>query len=185
MKVQRSMIFKANIDIDQYLTKQSSLGRILTLKMNPNQVLTVKKKSEYYVNISFDISQTCYTNGIYSLPSGHVVVTDYANAKLKLFGQHYKVSDYCDMADFPLDVCQITSSEVAVALGYTGVQFMSVSNRQLVYGRKLQLPHAASDIVHHQGALYITSGHALYHYTLTGALVKKLYENISDSMTGK
>ncbi|KAH3718011.1 hypothetical protein DPMN_060808 [Dreissena polymorpha] len=56
---------------------------------------------------------------------------------------------------------------------------MSVSNGQLVNGRKLQLPHKAVGIAHHQGALYITSGTALYHYTLTGTLVKNLYEDRS------
>ncbi|XP_052234919.1 uncharacterized protein LOC127847208 [Dreissena polymorpha] len=185
VKVQSSIIFKANIDIDQYLTKQPSLGKILTLKMNPNQVLTVKRKSEYNVKISSDTSPTCSIKGICSLPSGHVIVADFRNKKLKLLDQSYNVSGHSDVADTPRDICPITSSEVAVTLGNTGVQFMSVSNGQLVKGRKLQLPHLANGITHHKGALYITSGQALYHYKLTGALVKMLYEDKSDIATGK
>ncbi|KAH3749292.1 uncharacterized protein LOC127846946 [Dreissena polymorpha] len=180
-KLQSSIIFQANIDIDQYLTKQSSLGKILTLKMNPNQVLTVKRKSEYNVKISSDTSQTCSIHGICSLPNGHVIVTDNNNNTVKLMDQHYNVSGHCDVADRPHDICPITSSEVAVTLGFASVvQFISVSNGQLVNGRKLRLPHFVMGIAHHQGALYITSGDALFHYTLTGALVKKLYEDLSD-----
>ncbi|KAH3749852.1 hypothetical protein DPMN_184367 [Dreissena polymorpha] len=179
-KIQSFMIFKANIKLDQFLTKQSSLGRICTL--NPNQVLTVQRKSEYYVDTLIDTSpiKTCSIFGICSLPSGHAIVADNDNTTVKLLDQHYNVSGHCDVADAPCDVCQITSSEVAVTLNDKGVQFMSVSNGQLVNGRKLQLPHAAFGIAHHQGALYITSGYALYHYNLTGALVKKLYEDTSD-----
>ncbi len=65
------------------------------------------------------------------------------------------------------------------------VQFITVSNGQLVNGRKLQLPHAAFGIAYHQGALYITSLTALYHYTLTGTLVKKLYQDTGAGTTGK
>ncbi|KAH3749507.1 hypothetical protein DPMN_184005 [Dreissena polymorpha] len=90
------------------------------------------------------------------------------------------MSGHCYVADAPYDVCQITSSEVAVTLGNTGVQFIYVSHGQLVNGRKLQLPHAAVCIARHQGELYITYGVAHYHYTVTGALVKMLYDDKSD-----
>ncbi|XP_052220176.1 uncharacterized protein LOC127837298 [Dreissena polymorpha] len=112
-----------------------------------------------------------------SLPSGQVIVADFNNSRVKLLDKHYNVCCHCDVPGAPEDICLITSSEVAVTLDAAGVQFMSVSNRQLVNGRNVQLPHAANGIAHHQGALYITSRDALYHYTLTGTLVKKLYEN--------
>ncbi|KAH3739632.1 hypothetical protein DPMN_046286 [Dreissena polymorpha] len=35
----------------------------------------------------------------------------------------------------------------------------------------------------HKGVLYITSGTALYHYNMTGTLVKKLFEDAGDSYT--
>ncbi|XP_052252512.1 uncharacterized protein LOC127859294 [Dreissena polymorpha] len=183
VKVQSSIIFQANIDIEQYLSKQSSLGRIVnTLKMNPDQVLTLKRKSEYNVEISNDTSPN-FIHGICSLPSGHIIIVDKYNKKLKLLDQHYNVSSHCAVADSPWDICQITSSEVAVTLDGAGVQFMSVNVGQLVNGRKLQLSHAAVGIAHHQGALYITSRTALYHYTMTGTLVKKLYEDMAGRST--
>ncbi|XP_052230337.1 uncharacterized protein LOC127844280 [Dreissena polymorpha] len=61
------------------------------------------------------------------------------------------------------------------------LQFISVTNGQLMNGRKLSLQHAAYGIAHHQGALYVTSDTALYHYTLTGTLVNKLHKDAEAS----
>ncbi|XP_052275475.1 uncharacterized protein LOC127874856 isoform X2 [Dreissena polymorpha] len=186
VKVQSSLIFQANTDIELYLSQQSSLGRIvdsmqyLTLKMILDKVMNVKRKSEYNVKIPSDPSQTCDIEGICSLPSGQVIVADYNNKKVKLLDKSYNVSGYCDVSGCPYDICQITSSEVAVTTSPYGagvVHFISVSNGQLVTGRKLQLQHDAVGIAHHLGALYITSFTALYHYNMTGTLVKKLYED--------
>ena len=109
----------------------------------------------------------------------------FKNKKVKLLDQHYNVFSQCDVSGSPQDICQISSSEVAVTLSGSCVQFLSVSKRQLVIGRKLLLQHAAIGIAHHQGALYITDRTALYHYTLAGTLVKKLYENTGADHTGK
>ncbi|XP_052285879.1 uncharacterized protein LOC127881779 [Dreissena polymorpha] len=186
----QSFIFHANIDIEQYLSKQSSLGKSvdsihsLRHKMNPNQQLTVKRKSEYIVKMSSDTSQTFSIYGICSTPSDQVIVADYQNKKVKLLDQHYNVSSHCDMSSGPLGICQISSSEVAVTLAGNEVQFISVSNGQLVSGRKISLQHAAYGIAHHEGELYITSGTALYHYNMTGTLVKKLFENARGYLRG-
>ncbi|XP_052265753.1 uncharacterized protein LOC127868161 [Dreissena polymorpha] len=193
VKVQSSLIFQANTDIELYLSQKSSLGRIvdsmqyLTLKMISNKVMTVKRKSEYNVKIPSDKDQICSITGICSLPSGHVIIADYKNKQVKLLDKSYNVSSHwdvsTDVSSFPCDFCQITSSEVAVTLDTAGVQFISIRNGQLVNGRKLQLPHNAVGIAHQQGALYITSRTALYHYTLTGTHVKKLYEDTRGSCT--
>ncbi|XP_052222316.1 uncharacterized protein LOC127838540 [Dreissena polymorpha] len=190
LKVQSSIIFKANIGIEKYLSQQASLGRIVdsmqspTVTMNPDQVLTLKKKSQYTVRISSDTNQICRITGICCLPSGEVIVVDYENKKVKLFDQHYNMSSHCDVSNGPCgpwNVCQITSSEVAVTAN-EDVQFIYVRNGLLLNGPKFSLRHEAKGIAHHQGALYVTSGIALYHYSLTGSVVKKLYE---DTCTGQ
>ncbi|XP_052264465.1 uncharacterized protein LOC127867386 isoform X2 [Dreissena polymorpha] len=187
IKIQSPIIFKGNIEIEQYLSKQYSLISIahsvqsLPLKMDPDHVLNVETKSAYNVNISGDTSRTCFVMGMCSLPSGKVIVADYNNKSVKLLEEHFNVSSNCMLNSPPLDICHINSSDVAVTLGRSGVQFVYVRNGQLVKRRTLQVPHAAG-IAHHQGALYITSGTALYHYTLTGSLVKKLYEDTGSSV---
>ncbi|XP_052275434.1 uncharacterized protein LOC127874836 isoform X2 [Dreissena polymorpha] len=186
VNVQSSMIFKANTDIEQFLSKQSSLGRILdsmqslTVKMNPDQVLTVKRRLEYTVSIPSDTRQSFSIYGICSMPSGQVIVTDFQNKKVKLLNQQYNVSSHCDVSLHPKNICQITSSEVAVTF-HRDVQFISINNGNLVSGRKISLQHAVVGIAHHKGELYITSDTALYHYNMTGTLVKKLFEDAGDS----
>ncbi|KAH3873804.1 hypothetical protein DPMN_037044 [Dreissena polymorpha] len=130
VKVQSPMILQANIDIQQYLSTQSSLGRIvynmpsLTLKMIQDQVLTVKRKSEYNVEKSADKAWTCLITGICRMRSGQVIVVDYNNENVKLLDPHYNVSSHCDVFGTPCDICQITSSEVAVTLYDARVQFL-------------------------------------------------------------
>ncbi|XP_052239135.1 uncharacterized protein LOC127850275 isoform X2 [Dreissena polymorpha] len=173
-----SMIFRENTDIEQYLLAQSSLGRIV----DSMQRVTVKRKSEFSIAIPSDPCQNFEIIGICSLPNGQVIVADYHNRKVQLLDQNYKVSSYCDVSDAPCDICIITPSEVAVPVN-KDVHFISVSNGQLVKGRKFSLQHHAGGIAHHQGVLYITSGTALYSYTMTGSLVKKLFEDTTYSYT--
>ena len=78
------------------------------------------------------------------------------------------------MAAYPWDMCLITPSEVAVALGDHGVQFITVTQSKLVPGRRLQLQHKCYGIVHDQGDLFICSNTALYKYSLSGKLVFRL-----------
>ncbi|KAH3725265.1 hypothetical protein DPMN_051099 [Dreissena polymorpha] len=151
--------------------------------MNPDQVLTMRSKSEYNVKIPSDKASTCSITGICSLPSGHVIVVDNTNKKVILLDKSCNVSSHCDVSDPPLDICPITSSEVAVTV-MCDVQFISISNGQLVIGRKMELSHYAVGIAHHQGALYITDYTALYHYPLTGTLAKKIYEDTGGDWTG-
>ncbi|XP_052269475.1 uncharacterized protein LOC127870929 isoform X2 [Dreissena polymorpha] len=185
VNVQSLMIFQANTDIEQYLSKQSSLGRIvdsmqsLKLKMNPDQVLTVMRTSEYTVSIPSD-TRDYIISGICSMPCGQVIVADYFNKKVKLLDKHYNVSSHCDVSGYPWEICQITSSEVAVTFN-KDVQFISINNGNLVSGTKISLQHNVKGIAHHKGALYITSGTALYSYTLTGTLVKKLFKDAGGS----
>ncbi|KAH3749055.1 hypothetical protein DPMN_183545 [Dreissena polymorpha] len=173
VKDQTFMIFHADIDIEQYLSKKSGLGR----------VLTVKRKSEYNVKTSSD-TKTCIITGICILPSGHVIVVDRNNEKVKLIDQQYNIVNQSKVSGFLSDICLITPSEVAVTVG-NDVQFISVRNGQLITGRRFQLPHYVVGIAHHHGALYVSSGTALYHYTLTGTLVKKLYEDTGGGSRGK
>ncbi|XP_052244028.1 uncharacterized protein LOC127853509 [Dreissena polymorpha] len=189
VNVQSSITFRANTDIWQYLFKQSSLGRIvdsmqsLKLKMNPDQVLTLMRTSEYTVSIPSDTCQNYFISGICSMPSGQVIVADFHNKKVKLLDQHYNVSSHCDVTGKPWEICPITSSEVAVVFN-KDVQFISVNNGKLVNGRQFSLKHDVKGIAYHQGALYITSGTTLFQYSLTGSQIKKLYEDVSRCWRG-
>ncbi|KAH3750135.1 hypothetical protein DPMN_184652 [Dreissena polymorpha] len=167
-------------------------------QINPDQMY-VKKKSEYNVKIARDTRQHCYISGICILPSGETIVADYTNKRVKMLDKHYNVSSDLEVESNPQDICQLSPCRVAVTfkrLTFNTVQFIKVSNGKLVIGNKfgeeydypskLQLQHAALGITYHQGDLYITSGTALYHYTLTGRNWqpnRSLYEDTEGGIT--
>ncbi|XP_052261085.1 uncharacterized protein LOC127865172 [Dreissena polymorpha] len=167
---------KANTDIEQYLSKLSGLARVLH-----NHVFTVHGKSEHTVRITSD-SKKCYITAICVLLDGQVLVADGDNERVKLLNQQYQVVSHWDVTAKPWDMCQITPSEVAVAVN-NEVQLITVSQSQLAIGRKLELQHSCNSIAHIQGYLFIASGTALFKYTLNGKLVCKLYENKSATDT--
>ncbi|XP_052230380.1 protein PML-like [Dreissena polymorpha] len=183
--------FQPNSEIVQYLTTLSGLGKIepMMVQDNPNKVITVQGKSEHNVKISGD-SNECNISAILVLPAKQVLVADFNNKSVKLLDQQYQVVSHCSVTGYPLVLCDITPSEVAVAVNETDmnineVQFITVNNRQLVLGRKLQLQHACIGIAFQKGDMYITDKTALYKYTLNGKLVSKMYKDTSGRYTGK
>ncbi|KAH3848921.1 hypothetical protein DPMN_091306 [Dreissena polymorpha] len=148
---------------------------------HPNQVIRVKSSQKYTVNMKND-SETCFILGICETATGELLIIDGKNCKVKLLDQTYKVVDHYDIK--PIDMCSIDSSLVAITVnGGCEVHFLQVTNGQLIWDRKLELQHYCLGIAHHQGNLYITDGKALYHYTVDGRLVSKMYEDTSAIMT--
>ncbi|KAH3889916.1 hypothetical protein DPMN_013983 [Dreissena polymorpha] len=90
--------------------------------------------------------------------------------KIKLLGGQYEVLSQCIVSGNPEDICQMTHTEVAITVNGAAthwVQFITVSNGQLLKGRTIQLPHHCAGIVQNQGDMFITSTTALYKYTLS------------------
>ncbi|XP_052230959.1 uncharacterized protein LOC127844604 isoform X3 [Dreissena polymorpha] len=183
VQAERLLTFQADIDIEQFVSKLSGLGRIVL--SYPDQVFTVQGKSEYNVEIPSD-SWNCSIIAICVLSSDQILVADNNNKCVKLLDQQYKVVAHCDLNAIPSDMCQITPSEVAVAVNDVEtheVQFVSVNGGHLVMGRELQFKHSCLGIAHDQKDLYLTSGTALYKYSMRGDLMKKLYEDTSGKST--
>ncbi|KAH3873856.1 uncharacterized protein LOC127869101 [Dreissena polymorpha] len=153
--------------------------------MNENfsdELFSVKGVSKYKVRIFRD-SNTCLIIAVCALPDGQVLVADWLNYKVKLLNQQYQVVSHWGVNARAWDMCLITPSEAAVALGDHGVQFITVTQSKLVPGRRLQLQQDCYAIVHHKGDLFICSKTALYKYSLSGTLVCRLYEDTSASDT--
>ncbi|KAH3705692.1 hypothetical protein DPMN_080769, partial [Dreissena polymorpha] len=153
--------------------------------MNENfsdELFSVKGVSKYKVRIFRD-SDTCSIDAVCALPDGQVLVADWKNDKVKLLNQQYQVVSHWGVNVTLGDMCLITPSEAAVALGDDGVQFITVTQSKLVPDRRLQLRQDCYAIVHHKGDLFICSKTALYKYSLSGTLVCRLYEDTSASDT--
>ncbi|KAH3897993.1 hypothetical protein DPMN_022189 [Dreissena polymorpha] len=160
------------------------IQQALTLLGKSGKVFNVKGKSEHNVRISSD-SGECYIKGICVLTDGQVLIADMRNKRFKLLNQQYQVVSHCDVTEYVMDMCQITPSEVAVAVEENAVQFITVTQSQLTLGRKLKLQHICRGIAHTQGELFICSATALFKYALSGKQVCRLYEDKSANETGK
>ncbi|KAH3702827.1 uncharacterized protein LOC127860666 [Dreissena polymorpha] len=185
-----SITFQPNNEIVQYLSSLSGLGMIehssqpLTVRGNPDQVIRIDGKSEYDVRLRGDSSKEskCCIRDICVLPSGQILIADSENQKIKLLNQQFQVVSHCNLSDQPRDMCQITPSEVGVTYG-SNIHFIKVNNSQLWKVRKLQVRHDCEGITYHEGDLLVTTGTALYKYWLTGKLVRKLHQDISNINT--
>ncbi|KAH3750225.1 hypothetical protein DPMN_184744 [Dreissena polymorpha] len=192
VQVESSLTFQADSDFQQHLSKLSGLGKIVVCTQavpphgDPNKVLTVQGRSEYNVNIPSDIFKRCDIRAICVLSNDQILVADDDNERVKLLDHQYQVVGHCDLNACPTDICLITPSEVAVAVYDTethGAQFVSMNDGRLVKGRKLLFQHPCWGIANNQQDLYVTSGTALYKYSMTGDLLNKLYEDTSSSCT--
>ncbi|KAH3836526.1 hypothetical protein DPMN_109898 [Dreissena polymorpha] len=177
-QVRVSITFQPNSEIVQYISNQSGLGRIehrtQTLMVFTGQgksVLNVTQSNEWF---NSNMIAICV------LLDGQVLVADWFNKNVRLLDQQYQVVSHCSVTTWPWDMCQVTPSEVAVTVddhpNTHEVQFITVKNRKLMTGRKLQIQHTIQGIASHQGDLYITSRTSLYKYTMRGKQVSKMYE---------
>ncbi|KAH3881817.1 hypothetical protein DPMN_005744 [Dreissena polymorpha] len=166
-----------------------TIQQALTLLGKSGKVFNAQSKTEHTVRIPSDI-HLCYITGICVLTDGQVLVADLHNQNVKLLNQQYQVVSHCGVTR-PWHMCQITPSEVAVAVNIDNiselnwVQFITVTQRQLTPGRKLKFRHECTGIAHHQGELFICSRTKLYKYTLNGKQVCIIYEDRSSAYTGK
>ncbi|KAH3879092.1 hypothetical protein DPMN_002993 [Dreissena polymorpha] len=164
------------------------IQQALTLLGKSGKAFNVQSNAQHNVRIPSD-SRTCYITGMCVLTDGQVLVADRRNNRVKLLNQQYQVVSHCDVTDYVEDMCQITPSEIAVAVDDDSnthdVQFITVTQSQLTLGRKLELQHTCIGIDHHEGELFICSGTALFKYTLSGKQVCRLYEDGSSDYTGK
>ncbi|KAH3718903.1 hypothetical protein DPMN_061729 [Dreissena polymorpha] len=163
------------------------IQQALTLLGKSGKVLNVQSNTKHNVRIPSD-SDVCWITGICVLTDGQVLIADWNNKSCKLLNQQYQVVSHCDVTAYVRDMCQITPSEVAVALDKNAsnthnVQFITVTQSQLTLGRKLELQHECTGINCHQGELFICSGTALFKYTLYGKQLCRLYEDRSSDDT--
>ncbi|KAH3703951.1 hypothetical protein DPMN_079003 [Dreissena polymorpha] len=165
---------------------ERKLQQALTLLDKSGNMFTLQGKSLHKVRIPSD-TDSCHITAICVLPEGQVLIADFNNKKVKLLDKQYRMVSHCGVNGYPHDICQIKPSAIAVTVEDFSnpheVQFITVTQSQLVPARKFQLKHKCICIAHHQGALYISSGTALYKYSMRGKLLNKVYENISHEDT--
>ncbi|KAH3722030.1 uncharacterized protein LOC127854457 [Dreissena polymorpha] len=181
-----SFSFKHNTDIEQYLSEQVGLGKILQgtqsllIHADPSHVFTVLQTNEYDVCLPIGSKQTAqYITNICIIDNDKIILTDNGLKRVKLLDQHYKVISHLDLPLSDGGMCLISTNKVTAAVheGATnGLNFIYVNNAQLKMGKQLKLQHECAGIAYHGGNLFLTSRTALYQYNLSGERLKILFE---------
>ncbi|KAH3855665.1 hypothetical protein DPMN_098235 [Dreissena polymorpha] len=148
----------------------------------PDPNIKVKNSEKYSVKIERD-SIECMLSGICETSTGEFLIIDYSNRRIKLLDQTYKVVAECDLPSAPWSMCRIDSSLLAVAVANMQVHFIRQTNCQLIKDRTLTFKHNCYGIVFHEGNLYLTDHEALYHYSLDGRMVSKMFKDTSEGPT--
>ncbi|KAH3844750.1 hypothetical protein DPMN_087012 [Dreissena polymorpha] len=184
------VLFNKNPCIEQIFSDVSTLGNIECVEKQTDKdeiILEYKNKYIHDIRITSDKAR-CDIAGICELSGGASRIVDYSYKRVKLLDIQYKVVAHTDLPGSPLDICTISHTEVADTMEgiktNTIVQFLNVTDKQVVIGRKLDFKHTCHGIAYFKNALFITSRTALYQYTLDGKLVKEIYEDKSCAYTG-
>ncbi|XP_052780641.1 uncharacterized protein LOC128217513 [Mya arenaria] len=187
IKPDTSLTFQADPRIEQFLSGLNILGEITGVPgkgkhLGIGIIFKIKNCSQYTVHMQYDEHESFIT-GICEIPGGEILITDHQNHNVKLLDSQYQVTATCELPDRPQHICHIAGNEAAVTLTNKGVHFIKVTGRALSVTRRLTFPHSCLGISHHNGTLYIGSRTAIYQYTMSGRLVKMIYEDNTSNLT--
>ncbi|KAH3792184.1 hypothetical protein DPMN_145675 [Dreissena polymorpha] len=183
-----------NSELLQCLADCTDLGKITSRigepkhNVDPNKFISIHEKSQYNVHTATDSDKSCIT-GICETSNGDLVISDYSNCCVKLLNQAYKVIDQVKLPSHPWSMCNISSLEIAVAVSDhtanapNGIYFLQADNEKITQIKVLKINHVCTGIAYYDAELFVTSGSALYQYTMDGRLIKKLYEDTSTTFT--
>ncbi|XP_052219661.1 uncharacterized protein LOC127837007 isoform X2 [Dreissena polymorpha] len=182
-----------NSELLQCLADCTDLGKITSRigepkhNVDPNKIISIHEKSQYNVHTATDSRESSIT-GICVTSNGDLVISDFSNCCVKLLNQAYKVIDQVKLSTTPWSMCNISSFEIAVTVSEyyadRGIHFFQADNEKITQIKVLKMNHVCYGIAYHDAGLFVTSGTALYQYTMDGRLVKKLYEDTSITSKG-
>ncbi|KAH3880514.1 hypothetical protein DPMN_004430 [Dreissena polymorpha] len=181
IKLVKSQMVSNRIPIIKFIP-DSSIERIFSMSsfgklINPNEILKLTGHIFKYNMIRWRNFSKCRISQICETDSGDLLVIDEANVEAKLLDTDFKVLTHYKFTSKPMSMCSIDSSLVAVAVDNNEVHYIRVTDfGKLVQDTKLKLEHECKSIAYHRGILYITSGSAIYRYTVGGRLGITIYE---------
>ncbi|KAH3793205.1 hypothetical protein DPMN_146710 [Dreissena polymorpha] len=189
------IIFEPNRKLIQCHAYCTDLGKIIIgdpqHDVDPYKIVSIEDKSEYNVRTATDI-YTCSITGICTTSNGDLVIADGNNKCVKLLNKAYKVIDNVQLPTnmYPRAMCSISSSEMAVTVSkciadaLNGIHLLRIDGGKIIRKQILIMNHVCYGIAHVDAEVFVTSGTALYEYTMDGRLVKKLYEDSTEGYRG-
>ncbi|KAH3792784.1 hypothetical protein DPMN_146283 [Dreissena polymorpha] len=180
--------FHLNTDLEKFLRSSTDFGLIASQETvshylsDPNKVVSIMEKSQYDARITTD-KYVSYITGICKSSNGDLLIADGANNCVKLLNRAYTMIEQIQLPTSPMSMCNMSPNEMAVSVcnddSVNEIHFLRVKKGRMEKINRLQLNHRCYGIAIHKGDLFVTSGTAVYQYTMTGRQVKTLYEDKS------
>ena len=89
------------------------------------------------------------------MDSGQLLLADYNNKKKQFDTNKNAMTNYCMMQYLPFSVCILSDVEAAVRLENKMIEFVSISNGQLLPTRILKLDHGCNGLAFAVDKMYI------------------------------
>ncbi|XP_053375841.1 uncharacterized protein LOC128547354 [Mercenaria mercenaria] len=179
----KALCFTENTDLKTSIMTATSLGRVNTVTENERQtaqrIYKVKSKKEINIKMQND-RRACYIIDVCQLQDGTIILADSDNRKIKRLDMKYNIKDHCDLGDYSCGICCTGQNEVAVKMGRSKVQFISVGSsfsklREISVEGGLFFGMAS-----YAGELWISSGGGINVYGTSGTLLKTIIRDIND-----
>ncbi|XP_060600984.1 uncharacterized protein LOC132754385 [Ruditapes philippinarum] len=145
-----------------------------------DNLFQIKGNQSYYVKVKSD-NNSCDIMSACCMEDGTIILADFSNNKLKrLHSYNYTVTDYCDLPDWPYQVCMINNTQVAVTVpSKKKVHFISLE-RNMKTTNKINTDFDCFRLAYANNNLYISdSSSTVYMYTLSGRKIRKFSKDQS------
>ena len=194
-EVQSGIEFEAEFQEDVSLVKQMNsatvLGRLHKQAMYEDiDSATITHNTTYYATKKLkvgirlpDDDNECFITGLCQMPESYIAVSDYFNQKVKLLNEKFEVVSHCNLKGNPFGLCYMKNYELAVCVKGNIISILRQDNGHLSDSRELKFTHPCVDIKCMDRRFYISSSTAIYMYTSSGDIVKKIFEDTTSIKT--
>ncbi|XP_069120124.1 uncharacterized protein [Argopecten irradians] len=120
-------------------------------------------------------SSACIINGLVYLPDGRIVISDYANKKIKLINIEGDVVDDLKLNGSPFDMCMVDNTTVAVGISRPGgIRVVKVTSTKLILSSEINTKVNCYGIVYRDEGFVVGTGSDVVSVTNDGTIHKLL-----------
>ena len=138
------------------------------------------KESETQYNACKGGENSCTIPDICVFPNGQTIIADSKNRYLKLLNDTFTVISSHNLGKYPVSMCYVGNSEVAIALiddnNKRTIQYIRVTDGSFEYTDARQLDHYCESMACHDGNLFVLFRDTLYIYPTRRSEGRVLYK---------
>ncbi|XP_069120121.1 transcription intermediary factor 1-alpha-like [Argopecten irradians] len=134
----------------------------------------LKQIRQVYIRCPSD-SSDCSINGLVYLSDGRIVISDYANKKLKLINIEGDVVDEMKVNGYPFDMCMVDNTTVAVGISRPGgIRVVKVTSSKITLSSEINTKVDCYGIVYRDGEFVVSTRSDVVSVTNDGTIHKLL-----------